>query len=102
MSTPPGWRPPGWRRPRGIGLERDERQAHTVGMFLKGMHEAEETKQAKRKPSATHLKPFRSRDGRLRQPNGKWAKDPTPNHKRVPPIRPWNKGKKTGPRRAKK
>ena len=94
VGTPPGHKPPGWKRPSGMGYERQERQAHAVGGFFKGINDAKETKRAKRKSFLEHRVNFRSDDGRLRAGTGIFVKDPTPNHKRVPPIVPWNKGKK--------
>ena len=82
--------------PRGVPPEETKRiyrRNTTVGLALQGMHEAQqkrETKNARR--HMRHHGPFRDAHNVLRNPNGRFATETAPAHKR-PKRLPWASGK---------
>ncbi len=93
VSRPPGMKPPGWKPPPERIKEYERNRS--IGLFIKGLHDAEQARKKKRKPTVDHITDFRSADGRLRaKDSGRFVTDPVPNHKRTKPIIPWNKGMK--------
>ena len=98
-SLPPGFRPPGQKPTEDT--KRYQRQAHAFGGVQQGLYELEQQRKAKKGfvvepvwPTDKHST-IRTADGRLRNEHSrKFVKDFLPNHKRMPPISPWNKGKK--------
>lgn len=103
VSFPPNSRPAG-QKPTA-DTKRFMNQQHAFGGVQMGMHKADQEKAARKEKRKSytqhHHNYFRSGDGRLRNSDGKWVKDPVPTAKRKPPIKPWNKGKKLGPRKKK-
>lgn len=106
VSLPPGFRPAGQKPTEDT--KRYQRQAHAFGGVQQGLYEFEQQRKAKKgfvvepvKQTDKHSV-HRTKDGRLRNlESGKFVKDPVLNHKRSPPINPWNNGKKMGKRKKK-
>ncbi len=63
--------------------QKEHDRAHAVGMMLGSMEAADKPKRERRaKRSMQHLGPFRDGHKVLREPNGRFAKETAPLHKR--------------------
>lgn len=83
--------------------KREYRQGHAVGQFQQAAHEAKKARQERNATrSMQHHGPFHCAHGVLRNPNGTFAKETAPTHKRLKRI-PWEKeGRNWKRRQAKK
>jgi hypothetical protein len=81
--------------------KREHEQAHAVGQFIGGLAEAAAPKKVRNaKKHIQHRFPFRDGHKVLRKPNGKFAKETAPLHKRPKRI-PWEKEGRNWKRRQK-
>ena len=88
VMKPPGYVPP-------PETKRIYKRNAVVGQFLKALHDAKEAKKTKKGLRVERLDHYRTEDGRLHHKDtGRYVKDPVPQHRRIKPVVPWNKGKK--------
>ncbi len=78
----PPIKPPGWKLPPGLKAQVDAARS-VQGIICAEELEKSKDKKPKRRRAVEHFGLWRDSKGYLRHPNGRFAQDRVPKHKRV-------------------